>query len=47
MRAQWEKMLQRVQEETPRIQTQAQGAGQRIEQRAQEIKDEAQAARRP
>ena len=47
MRAQREKMPRRVREEAPRIQTQAQGAGQRIEQRAQEIKDEAPAARRP
>lgn len=42
MREQWEKALQKVQEEAPRISEQRQGAGQRIEQRVEERKQQVQ-----
>lgn len=44
MREQWEKALQKMQEEAPRISEQRQGAGQRIEQRVEQRKQQIQSS---
>ena len=40
MRSQWEKALSKIEQEGPQMRQQAQGSGQRIQQRAQERKDQ-------
>src|SRR5688572_9727104 len=41
MRSMWERALGRMQQEAPRIKAEAQGAGERIKNRAEELKEEA------
>ena len=40
MRSQWEKALSKIEQEGPQMRQQAQGSGQRIQQRAQERKEQ-------
>ena len=45
MQQRWEQTLQRYDEEKPKVRQEAQGATDRIAQRAQELKDQGSAAR--
>ena len=47
MRAQWEKALRKVEEEAPRIRAEAQGATQRVEERAEDWRQRMEPAPRP
>jgi len=40
MRSQWEKALSKIEQESPQMRRQAQGSGQRIQQRAEERKEQ-------